>query len=58
MHPRTRAFLEEAILTTAEVAKLTGLTEVAIKKRVARGKIECVKKGGIYLFDARDFRKK
>jgi excisionase family DNA binding protein len=55
MDKRLKDLLRSRILTTREVAELTGLTEAAVKKRVERGKLDAVLKGNNWLFDRRDF---
>lgn len=54
MNARIRKLLEDRILTTHELSQVTGMSEVAIRKRVERGQLPCVKKGRTYLFDQKD----
>ena len=55
MNQETKAFLTFQLLATRELSRLTGIPEVTLKQRAYRGQIDFVKKGGILLFDRRDF---
>ena len=55
MNAATRRLLETRILSTAELAALTGIPMITLQKWAERGQIDYVKKGRTYLFDRRDF---
>ena len=55
MNNSTRHLLETYIVSTAELAALTGVPMITLQKWVERGQVDCVKKGRTYLFDRRDF---
>ena len=55
MNAATRCLLETRILSTAELAALTGVPMITLQKWAERGQIDYVKKGRTYLFDRRDF---
>jgi hypothetical protein len=56
MHYRTKTLLTNTILTTEELAALTGWSIAKIRQDYHRGKLDAVLKGNVLLFDQRDIR--
>ena len=54
MNARTRAFIEQRLLTTQEASALSGIPAITLQKRVERGSLDAVVKGRNYLFARRD----
>lgn len=57
MNARTRAFIEQRLLTTQEASALTGIPAVTLQKRAERGTLDAVVKGRTYLFERRDIER-
>jgi len=55
MNNSTRHLLETCIVSTAELAALTGVPMITLQKWAERGQVDCVMKGRTRLFDRRDF---
>jgi len=55
MNNSTRHLLETCIVSTAELAALTGVPMITLQKWAERGQVDCVTKGRTRLFDRRDF---
>ncbi len=57
MNARTRAFIEERLLTTQEASRMAGVPAVTLQKQVERGSLDAVVKGRTYLYDRQDIER-
>lgn len=54
MRTRIKRILTDEIITSAELAKKLGVKESAIRRRIMVGSVKGIKKGSVWLLDAKD----